>query len=176
LGSTVSQYEINDKILIILPTKWRAQETALETSKDLEAMPMEELVGILTIYEQVIQNDTGSTKGKVLALKSSQKNVKKKVSPKAYEDIDNTSDDTEPDDEISILTNKIKRLLRKKESKRKERRFKTKNGKEKDERIICYGCKKPGHFKLECLDQVEEKEEKEKKKKFSKKKKSFMST
>jgi len=54
--------------------------------------------------------------------------------------------------------------LRKKESKRKERRFRTKSGKEQDERKICYP------------DQVEEKEEKEKKKKFSKKKKSFMST
>jgi len=51
-----------------------------------------------------------------------------------------------------------------------------KDGKEQDQRIICYGCKKPGHFKLECPDQVEEKEEKEKKKKFSKKKNSFMST
>jgi len=49
-------------------------------------MPLEELVGILTIYEQVIQNDAGSTKGMVLALK----NVKKKVPPKASEDIDNT--------------------------------------------------------------------------------------
>jgi len=107
-------------------------------------------------------------------LKSSQKNVKKKVPPKASEDIDNTSDDTESNEEISILTNKIKRLLRKKESKRKERRFGTKDGKEQDERIICYGCKKPGHFKLECPDQVEEKEEKEKKKKFSKKKEFYV--
>jgi len=81
LGSTVSQYEIN-KIIRILPAKWRAQETALRTSKDLEAMPLEELVGILTIYEQVIKNDAGSTKGKSLALKSSQKNVKN-VSSKA---------------------------------------------------------------------------------------------
>jgi len=39
LWSTVSQYEINDKILRILPAKWRAQEIALRTSKDLEAMP-----------------------------------------------------------------------------------------------------------------------------------------
>ena len=93
LGSTISQYEINDKILRILPAKWRAQETAIRTSKDLEAMPLEELVGILTIYDQVIQNDAGSTKEKVLALKSSQKNVKKKIPPKASEDIDNTSDD-----------------------------------------------------------------------------------
>jgi len=115
-------------------------------------MPLEELVGILTIYERVIQNDAGSTKGKVLALKSSQKNVKKKVPPKVSEDINNSSDDIESDDEISILTNKIKRLLTKKPSKKKERRFRTKDGKEQDERIICYGCKKPGHFKLECPD------------------------
>jgi len=102
-------------------------------------MPLEELVGILTIYEQVIQNDVGSTKGKVLALKSSQKNVKKKVSLKASEDIDNTSDDTESDYEICILTNKIKKLLRKKESKR---RFRTKDDKQQDERIICYDYKR----------------------------------
>jgi len=62
------------------------------------------------------------------------------------------------------------------ERKRKDRRFRTKDDKNQDERIVCYGCKKPGHFKSECLDEVEEKEEKEKKKKFSKKKKSLMST
>ena len=33
--------------------------------------------------------------------------------------MDNTSDDTESDDEISILTNKMKRMFRKQESKRK---------------------------------------------------------
>jgi len=43
-------------------------------------------------------------------------------------------------------------LSRKKESKRKERRFRTKDGKDQDGRIICYGYKKPGHFKLECPD------------------------
>jgi len=51
LGATFSQYEINDKILRILPVKWRAQEIALITSRYLETMPLEELVGILTIYE-----------------------------------------------------------------------------------------------------------------------------
>jgi len=173
LGSTVSQYEINDKILRILPAKWRAQETALRTSKDLEAMPLEELVGILTIYEQVLQNDANNVpKEKNLAFKISHKG-KKKIPSKASEDIDNTSDDTESDDEISILTNKIKRMLRKKENKRKERRSRTKDGKEQYERIICYGCKKPGHFKLKCPDQVEEKEEKEKEEEILQKEEEF---
>jgi len=70
LGSTINQYEMNDKILRILPAKWRAQETALRTSKDLEVMPLEELVGILTVYEQVIHNDeNNASKEKNLAFK-----------------------------------------------------------------------------------------------------------
>ena len=109
-------------------------------------------------------------------MKSSQKNVKKKVPPKASDDINNTSDDTESVDEISILTSKIKRMFRKQERKRKDKRFRTKDGKEQDERIVCYGCKKPVHFKSECPNQVEEKQEKEKKKKLFKKKKSLMLT
>jgi len=122
-----------------------------------------------------LQNDANNVpKEKNLAFKISHKG-KKKVPPKTFEDTDNTSDDIESDDEISILTNKIKRMLRKQESKRKDKRFRTKDGKVQDERIVCYGCKKPKHFKLECLDQVEEKNKNEKKKKFSNKK-CFMST
>jgi len=41
---------------------------------------------------------------------------------------------------------------------------------------VCYGCKKPGHLRSKCPDQVEENEEKGKKRKLSKKKKSLMST
>jgi len=67
-------------------------------------------------------------------------------------------------------------MFRKQESKRNDRRFRTKDDKEQDERIVCYGCKKSGHLKSECPDQVEEKEEKEKKKKSSRKKKSLMLT
>jgi len=115
LINIINQYEIDDKILRILPTKWRAQKTALRTSKHLEAMPLEELVGIFTIYEQVIHNDANNaSKEKNIMIKISHKG-KKKVPSKAFEDIDNTSDDTKSNDEISILTNKIKRMFGKQE-------------------------------------------------------------
>jgi len=75
---------------------------------------LEELVGILIIYEQVLQNDTNNvSKEKNIVFKISHKD-KKKVPSKASEDIDNTSNNTESDDEIFILTNNIKRMLRKK--------------------------------------------------------------
>jgi len=34
----------------------------------------------------------------------------------------------------------------------RERMFKTKDGKEQNERIVCYDCKKLGHFESECLE------------------------
>jgi len=52
-GGIVIQYEVNDKVLRTLPMMWRAQETAIRASKDLEAMPLEELVGVFIIHEQV---------------------------------------------------------------------------------------------------------------------------
>jgi len=80
--------------------------------------------------------------------------------------------DFDEDDEILLLTNKLRRLV-KKRGNYKSRRFKSKEGKEMKDKIICYGCMKPRHLRSECPDQVEEKKEKEKKK-FSKKKRSLM--
>jgi len=77
-------------------------------------------------------------------LKSSQKNVKN-VSSKALEVIDDISEeesDSNEDDEILLLTNKLRRLV-KKRGNYKSRRFKSKEGKEIKDKIICYGCKKP---------------------------------
>ena len=83
--------------------------------------------------------------------------------------------DSDEDDQILLLTIKL-RCLVKKRGNYKSSRFKSKEGKEIKDKIVCYGCKKPRHFKSECPDRVEEKEERKKKKKFSKKKKSLMST
>jgi len=55
-------------------------------SKDLEAMPLEELVGILIIHEHVMSSDAKKVKVKNLALKTSQKG-KKETSIKVYEAI-----------------------------------------------------------------------------------------
>ena len=65
----------------LLPAKWRAQETDIKTSKtskDLETMPLEELVGILTIYEHVLQNDANNgSKRKNIVFNISHKGKKK---------------------------------------------------------------------------------------------------
>jgi len=65
-------------------------------------MSLEELVGFLTIYEKVLQNDANNvSKRKNIAFKISHKG-KKKVPSKTSKDIHNTSDDTEFNDEINF--------------------------------------------------------------------------
>ncbi|GKA95481.1 hypothetical protein Tco_0817519 [Tanacetum coccineum] len=46
------------KILNALPTKWRLKVTAIEESKDLSTLPLEELIGNLKVYEVVLEKDS----------------------------------------------------------------------------------------------------------------------
>nr|GEU55151.1 alpha/beta hydrolases superfamily protein [Tanacetum cinerariifolium] len=63
------------KFLRTLPTKWRLKVTAIEESKDLSTLPLDELIGNLKIYEVVLEKDLETSKSKKekyksLALKS----------------------------------------------------------------------------------------------------------
>nr|XP_007141240.1 hypothetical protein PHAVU_008G179100g [Phaseolus vulgaris]ESW13234.1 hypothetical protein PHAVU_008G179100g [Phaseolus vulgaris] len=77
LGIVMSQYDVNDKILKTLPLKWRSQVNAFRTSNDLEAMPLEEMVGNPIVYERVLQGDDNEVKRKTKNLKTFHK--KKKI-------------------------------------------------------------------------------------------------
>nr|GEX59667.1 UBN2 domain-containing protein [Tanacetum cinerariifolium] len=64
------------KFLHALPLKWRAKVMAIEESKDLATLPLDELVGNLKVYKMILQNDgvvsktTTKDKVKSLALKA----------------------------------------------------------------------------------------------------------
>ncbi|GJY94803.1 retrovirus-related pol polyprotein from transposon TNT 1-94 [Tanacetum coccineum] len=45
------------KFLRALPTKWRLKVTAIEESKDLSTLPLDELIGNLKVYEIVLEKD-----------------------------------------------------------------------------------------------------------------------
>jgi hypothetical protein len=51
LGKRVSDVELIKKILRSLPERFRIKETAIEESKDLDSMKIEELVGSLQTYK-----------------------------------------------------------------------------------------------------------------------------
>nr|GEX13683.1 UBN2 domain-containing protein [Tanacetum cinerariifolium] len=52
------------KFLRALHTKWRAKVTAIEESKDLTSLSLDELIRNLKVYEVIIKNDSEMRKGK----------------------------------------------------------------------------------------------------------------
>ncbi|GJR55046.1 zf-CCHC domain-containing protein [Tanacetum coccineum] len=52
------------KFLRALPTKWRPKVTAIEESKDLSTLPLDELIGNLKVYELVLEKDSKASKVK----------------------------------------------------------------------------------------------------------------
>ncbi|GJV99073.1 copia protein, partial [Tanacetum coccineum] len=52
------------KFLRALPTKWRPKVKAIEESKDLSTLPLDELIGNLKVYEVVLEKDSEISKSK----------------------------------------------------------------------------------------------------------------
>ncbi|GJU72458.1 zf-CCHC domain-containing protein [Tanacetum coccineum] len=58
------------KFLRALPTKWRPKVTAIEESKDLSTLLLDELIGNLKVYEVVLEKDSEASKSKKEKYKS----------------------------------------------------------------------------------------------------------
>ncbi|GJW96258.1 hypothetical protein Tco_0178066 [Tanacetum coccineum] len=78
------------KFLRALHPKWHAKVTKIEESKNLTTLPLDELIGNLKVYEEVIKKDFKMVKGKKDQSRSLALKVKKEVS-----DEDNSSSDNE---------------------------------------------------------------------------------
>ncbi|GKC26492.1 zf-CCHC domain-containing protein [Tanacetum coccineum] len=115
------------KFLRALPTKWRPKVTAIEESKDLSTLPLDELIGNLKVYEQK----------KVL--------IKEEA----------TSSDSN-DEEYAMAVRDFKKFFRRRgkfvhqphDDKRNFRKAKE-DKKEKEDRR-CFKCGDPNHFISDC--------------------------
>ncbi|GJU94386.1 hypothetical protein Tco_1319142 [Tanacetum coccineum] len=58
------------KFLWALPTKWCPKVMAIEESKDLSTLPLDELIGNLKVYEVVLEKDSEISKSKKEKYKS----------------------------------------------------------------------------------------------------------
>ncbi|GJZ55148.1 retrovirus-related pol polyprotein from transposon TNT 1-94, partial [Tanacetum coccineum] len=81
------------KFLRALHPKWRAKVTAIEESKNLTTLPLDELIVNLKVYEEVIKKDFETVKGKKEQSRSLALKVKKEVS-----DDDSSSSDSEDEE------------------------------------------------------------------------------
>ncbi|GKB55369.1 hypothetical protein Tco_0906122 [Tanacetum coccineum] len=70
----------DETCLRALHPKWCAKVTAIEESKNLTTLPLDELIGNLKVYEEVIKKDVETVKGKKEQSRSLALKVKKEVS------------------------------------------------------------------------------------------------
>ncbi|GJU35650.1 hypothetical protein Tco_1184004 [Tanacetum coccineum] len=98
--------EAKMKFLRALHPKWRAKVTAIEESKNLTTLPLDELIGNLKVYEEVIKKDFKTVKGKKEQSRSLALKVKKEVS-----DEDSSSSDSE-DEEYAMAVKEFKKFFK----------------------------------------------------------------
>ena len=70
LGETISKPKITRKVLRSLPDRFHAKITVIEESKDIDKIPLTELVGNLQTYELGLTRIGKSGKSKSMALKA----------------------------------------------------------------------------------------------------------
>ena len=151
LGEKTKDSKIVRKILQSLPESFRAKVTAIEESKDLDDIKVQELIGSLQTYELSLPSQR---KSKSLALKMINERV---------ETHDSSDEDEVEKDVVYLVKNFWKFLKFKKNGKFAERGkfpsfgkekkdFKRKDGKESQsfQGITCFKCNEHGHLKKEC--------------------------
>ncbi|KAH9680287.1 hypothetical protein KPL71_026498 [Citrus sinensis] len=135
LGKVFSNSEKVKKIIRSLPKEWRPKRTAIEEAKDLNVLPLNDLIGSLISYEEDLAAEKGhEEKKKSIALKASK-----------YE----SDGESKPDDEeLAMLARRFRKFFKKTGERRNFRNFK--NQREKKEVITYYECKKLDHIRSEC--------------------------
>ncbi|GKA34899.1 hypothetical protein Tco_0721328, partial [Tanacetum coccineum] len=90
-----------------LHPKWRAKVTAIEESKDLTSLSLDELIGNLKIYKVIIKKDSEMVKDKREQSRSIALKAKKESS-----DEESSTSDSE-DEEYAMAVKKIQEILQK---------------------------------------------------------------
>ncbi|GJT59562.1 hypothetical protein Tco_1003095 [Tanacetum coccineum] len=96
------------KFLRALHPKWRANITAIEESKDLSSLALDELIGKLKVHELVMEKDSEIYKGKKERVKSITLKAKKESSD------DETSTSGSNDEEYAMAVRNFKKFFRRK--------------------------------------------------------------
>ncbi|GAV60342.1 UBN2 domain-containing protein [Cephalotus follicularis] len=137
LDKTYSNSEMLRKILRCLPRSWMPKVTAIEEAKNLNVLPLEDLLGSLMTHELSMQKKDDD-----------EEKEKKKKKMSQIED----SEDDDDDEEVALITRKFKKFLasKKKFGGKPNKKIHQKGQSSKLEEIICFKRNKPGHYKSDC--------------------------
>ncbi|GKA23040.1 zf-CCHC domain-containing protein [Tanacetum coccineum] len=142
------------KFLRALHPKWRAKVMAIEESKNLTTLSLDELIGNLKVYEEVIKKDSETVKSKREQSRSIALKARKESS-----DEDSSTSDSE-DEEYAMAVRNFKKFFKRQgrfvrqpyeERKSSQRNKDDKN--RKSERK-CFKCGDPNHLIGECPKQL----------------------
>ncbi|GJY59229.1 zf-CCHC domain-containing protein [Tanacetum coccineum] len=145
-----SKYYVR-KFLRVLHPKWCAKVTAIEESKDLTSLSLDELIGNLKVYEVIIKKDPEMVKDKREQSRSLALKAKKEFS-----DEDSSTSDSE-DEEYAMAVKEFNKFFKRRgrfarqprdERKSFQRRRDDKNGNSERK---CFRCGDPKHLIRECL-------------------------
>ncbi|GJX48109.1 hypothetical protein Tco_0273299 [Tanacetum coccineum] len=134
------------KFLRALHPKWRAKVTAIEESKNLTTLSLDELIGNLKVYEEVIKKDSETVKSK----REQSRSIALKARKESSDDDSSTSDSE--DEEYAMAVRDFKKFFKRRgrfvrqpheERKSFQRNKDDKNG--KGERK-CFKCGDPNHL------------------------------
>ncbi|GJX59637.1 zf-CCHC domain-containing protein [Tanacetum coccineum] len=137
------------KFLRALHPKWRAKVTAIEESKDLTSLSLDELIGNLKVHEMIIKKDSEIVKAKVerksIALKAKKESSDEECSTSGSED-----------EEYAMAVRDFKKFFKRRgrfvrqprnDKKAFQRSRDDKNGKGDRK---CFRCGDPNHLIGEC--------------------------
>ena len=155
LGETIPEPKIVRKVLRSLPERFHAKITAIEESKDIDKIPLTELVGNLQTYELGLTRIGNSSKGKSMTLKTKSS------------DTDESLDDGDSKMK-SYITRQFKKFIKKANAKGFDKDYKQssssqfknqdkgkKDAKDSGQYTVplgpkCFGCQGFCHLKQEC--------------------------
>ena len=110
LGESIVESKIVRKILRSLPERFHAKITVIEEVKDIDQLPLTELVGNLQTYEMRLGSMGKGGKSKNLALKGIKEEIEDFEDEDKSEDEDEDEDDDE-DKDLTFITDEIIKLL-----------------------------------------------------------------
>ncbi|WRX08487.1 zinc finger protein [Theobroma cacao] len=170
LSKLILEHELVKRLLRSLLKSWKPKVTAIKEAKDLNIITLDEICGSLLTHELELKEEEEEDQKEVKEKKKSIA-IKASILEKELEEL--SCDD---DEELALVARKFKepmsrrnrRLARRGFGKNQGVSWKNKNkiDSNKKKELICYECKKPGHFKSECSllkDETPKKNKKSKK-------------
>ncbi|XP_028082490.1 uncharacterized protein LOC114283818 [Camellia sinensis] len=139
LGKTYTNAKIVRKVLQSLPKSWENKVIAVIEVRDLSTLSLDELMGFLLTHEIIMREgkeEEDKNKKKGIAFKSTTKSQEKE------------EDASEEDEEMTFITKRFKRFVKKKQGVRKffikdfNKDLQKRESHKKSE-VICYECNKP---------------------------------